>query len=641
MSAIYVYIILLLLIATIIYILVHVFLVKERNLKHTLKDLMRTDRVIDLLFPRKDNALWVSNGREVAIDKEYAEAHKMGDSVVPLNVFYSMVHPDCVHHLATLMEYPKHRGRFVMRMQLTFDGGKTWSWHEMSYTVTDEIARTRLLPGYMRSINQEMEEKEKLEEMYQEAQQMVLKQEFLANMTTDISTPLDTIKEQSMMLIDKKRNITPEEGKQCLNKVNESIHSILDIIKDAMIKATKTSLSLLLFSMLVSSCSTHTNDGNAAETVLLDIVILMLVVLAGIAVFFYYRVNRYNTIINKQKITNERRLNGLIGAGCSLLSNIADIQQVLSRVHPDYREEVIPVQEALSVNNCIHDFNVYADISGEDNDYRWWKIRFIIHESKRNSLHVDGLLIDVNDSISRNAKLRAAIKELEEKRKKTDFLMTINHEIRTPLNAVQGFCEVLATMPSSEISDEDFDKYSRLINHYYDHGRSLLQNIKLYSLSETRQIKYEMETFDAIPLIKEIADVWRTRMPQQIEFTTPAIYNHVYVYADKEKVRYILNSLLDNAVKFTKTGKISIVAAYNYAKKIVSLCVVDTGCGIEADKQEYVFELFSKVDSFVPGLGLGLHLAQRMAQNMNGQLNIDSEFGVGTNMSLCLPAKLQ
>lgn len=636
MSAIYVCILIFLLVATIV--LIIVFLVQLRKQRAILNDLIETDKVIDQLFPRKDNALWVSNGREVAIDKEYAEAHKMGDATVPLPVFYSMVHPDCVHHLTTLMEYPKHRGRFVMRMQLTFDGGKTWSWHEMSYTSTDETARTRLLPGYMRSINQEIEEEKKLDEMYQSANQMVLKQEFLANMTTDISTPLDTIKEQSMLLIGKSRNISLEEGKKCRDKVNESIQNILEIIKNAMDKATKAGLSILLVSMLASSCSAQ--DNTADDIAINGIGLLLILLVGGIAILIarYYH---YIKAIKKQKLTNDRRINGLIGAGCSLIGTIADIQQVLNRVHPDYREDVIPVQEALSVNDCLHDFNVYADISGEGDDYRWWKLRFIIHDTKTKGLHLDGLLIDVTDSVSRSAQLRAAIKELEEKRKKTDFLTTISHEIRTPLNAVQGFCEILATTPSSDISDEDFKRYSRLINDYYDYAHGLLQNIKLYSLSETGQVDYNMEVFDTIPLIEEIAEEWRTRMPNEIEFTSPIFYNHVFVNADKEKVRYILNGLLDNAVKFTKTGRISIFTAYNYANKMVAFCIVDTGCGIAADRHEYVFELFSKVDSFVPGLGLGLNLAQRVAKNMGGYIKLDSELGVGTNAFLYLPAQLQ
>lgn len=638
MSAIFICIIIILLAAAVVYIVVQNLLGRERKQKAILDELMETDRLINKFFPRKDNALWVSNGREVRIDKEYADAHQMGDNMVPLNVFYAMVHPDCVHHLATLMEYPKHRDRFVMRLKLTFDGGNTWSWHEMSYTATDETARTRLLPGYMRSINQEVEEENKLNEMYKEAQEIVLKQEFLANMTTDISAPLDTIKEQSMLLIDKNRELSREEGKQCLDKVNTSIHKILDIIKDALEKATKTGLSLLLLSTFMSSCS---SQGSTTETVVTSATIgLIVLMLAGIGILFN-RIKRNNIAIEKQKLSNKRRIDGLISAGCRLLNTIADIQNVLNMVHPDYRDEVIPVQEALSVNDCLHDFNVYADLSGEGNDYRWWKLRFIIHETKAKGLHLDGLLIDVNDSMSRSAQLRAAIKEVEEKRKKTDFLMTINHEIRTPLNAVQGFCEVLATTPPSEINDEDFNKYSRLINSYYEQGCSLLQNIKLYSQSEMGQVEYNMEVFDAEPLVEEIANEWRDRMPKEIDFTAPAFHNHVYVNADKEKVRYILNGLLDNAAKFTKTGRINIFTAYSYTSKIVSFVVVDTGCGIAADKQEYIFELFTKVDSFVPGLGLSLHLAQRMAKNMGGYIKLDSELGVGTTMALCLPAKLQ
>lgn len=638
MSAIFISIIIILLVAAVAHIVVQNLLGRERRQKAILDELMETDRLIDKFFPRKDNALWVSNGREVRIDKEYADAHQMGDNMVPLNVFYAMVHPDCVHHLTTLMEYPKHRDRFVMRLKLTFDGGKTWSWHEMSYTATDETARTRLLPGYMRSINQEVEEEEKLNEMYKEAQEIVLKQEFLANMTTDISAPLDTIKEQSMLLIDKNRELSREEGKQCLDKVNASIHKILDIIKDAMEKATKTGLSLLLLSTFMSSCS---SQGSTTENVVTSATIgLIVLMLAGIGILFN-RIKRNNIAIEKQKLSNKRRIDGLISAGCRLLNTIADIQNVLNMVHPDYRDEVILVQEALSVNDCLHDFNVYADLSGEGNDYRWWKLRFIIHETKAKGLHLDGLLIDVNDSMSRSAQLRAAIKEVEEKRKKTDFLMTINHEIRTPLNAVQGFCEVLATTNPSELSDEDFATYSHLINEYYEKGRNMLQNIEFYSLSETKKMSYNIEVFDAIPLVSEIAEEWSKRIPKEIVFTSPAFFEHVNVNADKEKVRYILNGLLDNAVKFTKKGRVTIFTAYNYAEKMVMFYVVDTGCGIAADKHEYVFELFTKVDSFVPGLGLSLHLAQRMAKNMGGYIKLDSELGVGTTMALCLPAKLQ
>lgn len=104
-------------------------------------------------------------------------------------------------------------------------------------------------------------------------------------------------------------------------------------------------------------------------------------------------------------------------------------------------------------------------------------------------------------------------------------------------------------------------------------------------------------------------------------------------------ISLILNKLLDNAVKFTKSG--SIISSLDRDDANLHFSVADTGPGIPEDKRDFVFERFAKLDSFVQGAGLGLPIARMVAERLGGSLTIDAEYNKGTKFDLIIPINIK
>ena len=106
-----------------------------------------------------------------------------------------------------------------------------------------------------------------------------------------------------------------------------------------------------------------------------------------------------------------------------------------------------------------------------------------------------------------------------------------------------------------------------------------------------------------------------------------------------DRISQILMNLLQNAAKFTQEGSVTLTYHIREEEKVILFSVTDTGIGIPADRQEAVFERFTKLDSFVPGTGLGLSISRLIAEKMGGSLLIDSTYTTGCRFILTLPLK--
>ena len=107
------------------------------------------------------------------------------------------------------------------------------------------------------------------------------------------------------------------------------------------------------------------------------------------------------------------------------------------------------------------------------------------------------------------------------------------------------------------------------------------------------------------------------------------------------RVKYIMNQLISNAFKFTKSGNIIITSFYHFKEQKIELRIEDSGCGISQEKQTAVFNLFWKDNEFVPGLGLGLNISHKLAEGMNARLEVDSREGYGSAFSLLMDATIK
>jgi len=221
---------------------------------------------------------------------------------------------------------------------------------------------------------------------------------------------------------------------------------------------------------------------------------------------------------------------------------------------------------------------------------------------------------------------------------KTTFLANMSHEIRTPMNAILGFSELLmAELPSGGRSRTQ----ARSIN---DAAQSLLQLINdILDLSKIEASMLELHPEPAD--VREISGFLQTVFSQQaakknLKFecvTAPDLPHALLV--DRTRLRQVLINLVGNAVKFTERGSVTLRTLWRWNPEVretgtLIFEIQDTGVGIPKEKQEQIFEPFVQVDTSRPieqqGTGLGLSIVLRLAERMNGRVDVESEVGRGS-----------
>ena len=228
------------------------------------------------------------------------------------------------------------------------------------------------------------------------------------------------------------------------------------------------------------------------------------------------------------------------------------------------------------------------------------------------------------------ASLVAARNKAEESdRLKTAFLANMGHETRTPLNAIVGFADLLPVVQSEEDRNQ-------MISEIQMNNRKLLQIIDgLVSMSkiEAGAKSLLMGKVDLNQILQQIAETYQpnTNLPINVQCPLPELK----IETDREKLIEILDHLVQNAVKFTTEGEISL--SYEVQGNKVRVNVTDTGKGVAEADQARIFERFVKVDEFVPGAGLGLSVVESHVKNLGGSVGVESALGMGSNFWFVLP----
>ncbi|MBQ8158776.1 MAG: HAMP domain-containing histidine kinase [Prevotella sp.] len=222
---------------------------------------------------------------------------------------------------------------------------------------------------------------------------------------------------------------------------------------------------------------------------------------------------------------------------------------------------------------------------------------------------------------------------------KTAFMQSMTHEIRTPLNGISGFTQVL-TMPDIDLPQAEKQKLSTNIQENIRLLTNILDDLLLISDLEGHWQLPTAEQTSATGIITQAVETVMPQKPATVTFDLPyKKVDDLLITTYPHMVQTILVKLLDNAVKFTKAGSITI--NFNNENGMVRFSVSDTGPGIPADKKDVIFERFSKLDSFIQGTGLGLFIARMSAERIGGQLTLDTSYSGGAKFDLFIPINPQ
>jgi signal transduction histidine kinase/DNA-binding NarL/FixJ family response regulator len=249
------------------------------------------------------------------------------------------------------------------------------------------------------------------------------------------------------------------------------------------------------------------------------------------------------------------------------------------------------------------------------------------------------LVFQNEEKEKRAAELIIAKENAEESDKlKTAFLQNMSHEIRTPLNGIIGFS---ALLNFDDISKEEIKEYTALINQSGKRLIEIVNNVLDISKIQTGQIKIEQK---AIVVISMFSDLFTFFSPIAIIKKISLKYHNEKdeqrsIFTDEAKLHQILVNLINNALKFTKSGQVD----YGYEVKgdFLQFFVKDTGIGIEEELYEKIFERFIQAEQSMTknyeGAGLGLAISKGLIELLGGKIWVKSEIGKGSTFFFTLP----
>ena len=309
-------------------------------------------------------------------------------------------------------------------------------------------------------------------------------------------------------------------------------------------------------------------------------------------------------------------------------------------------EEGTPLPEIIGIHSHFHpeDRAVMLDflakvVKGEstklcrdvrirraDGSYTWTRVNVLVRNYRPQDNVIEMLCINFDITQLKETEqmlIKAKEKAEEADRLKSAFLANMSHEIRTPLNAIVGFSSMLEEA-------EDQEEKHQYITIIEDNNKLLLQLISdILDLS-----KIEAGTFDIIPervnakqLCNDLFQAMQMKTSPQVELRLKDNLPELTFTSDKNRLYQVLLNFVTNALKFTSEGNITI--DYQIDGNEVKFSVQDTGMGIEPEKQEAIFTRFVKLNSFIPGTGLGLPICQSIVTQLGGKIGVESEPGRG------------
>ncbi|NVM75668.1 hypothetical protein FHW83_001455 [Duganella sp. SG902] len=251
---------------------------------------------------------------------------------------------------------------------------------------------------------------------------------------------------------------------------------------------------------------------------------------------------------------------------------------------------------------------------------------------------IDGVIFDISERREMERQLRAAKETAEQAAAaRASFVANMSHEIRTPMNAILGFTDVLL---DTDLNDDQ----RRHLDTVRKEGRSLLR--LLNEILDTAKldkgaVELELDDYSLLGLIDELASTFGSNARGK-GLGIDIIYDPAlpaWLHGDELRMRQILGNLLDNAIKFTSAGKVSLRACERQGQ--LHIAVQDTGIGIAPERINAIFDPFTQADASMTrrfgGTGLGTTISRQLVALMGGKIWAESTPGAGTTFHVLLP----
>jgi PAS domain S-box-containing protein len=243
---------------------------------------------------------------------------------------------------------------------------------------------------------------------------------------------------------------------------------------------------------------------------------------------------------------------------------------------------------------------------------------------------------------------RDVTKETQEEQALSDFISTASHEMRTPLAAIEGYL-ALALNPKTSQVDANARQYLQKASASTKHLGDLFRDLLTSSKAEDGRLISYPSVVDIGELLEQITDGSRLRAQEkklELAYSISGDAGHgkavrplYFAYADPNRIREVLENIIDNAIKYTEAGGIQVRLTGD--NRIIQVQVTDTGIGIAAEDIPHLFQKFYRVDNSttrtIGGTGLGLYICKKIIELYNGRIWAESHPGTGSTFFINLP----
>jgi len=345
-----------------------------------------------------------------------------------------------------------------------------------------------------------------------------------------------------------------------------------------------------------------------------------------------------DSLIKYAAIISPQNLPGLYNINSLLYEKIKDYPNALKYLRISYQ-----AQDSLNmetVHKQLNELQVKYDLNALNNEKTTLEIK-----NKQMLLMSLSILLIIVITIStylyfswrKEKRMKMELKILHNKAQESEkmkqaFINSICHEIRTPLNAIVGFSDL--------IMNEEIDAEMRREFPAEIRKSTLLLTSLVNSMLEVANLDVSEEKLPCEPVDLQnicIQEMERIIKKTGIEYKLEIPEESMYIQTNTRYLTQVIEHLLNNANKFTEKGHITLSYKADEVQNKIFICVTDTGCGIPKEKYEEVFNRFSKLDTFIPGNGLGLYLCRLIVKRLTGEIKIDPSYTGGTRMIVTLP----
>ena len=299
---------------------------------------------------------------------------------------------------------------------------------------------------------------------------------------------------------------------------------------------------------------------------------------------------------------------------------------VHSHFHPEDRAMMLAFLSDVIAGKRTHLRNDMR-IRRADGHYTWTRVNVLVRDYRPQEGMIEMICInyDITELKETEAKLiKAKDKAEESDRLKSAFLANMSHEIRTPLNAIVGFSNLLAYAQE----ESERAQYIGIVEENNELLLQLISDILDLSKIEAGTFEFVYDRVDVRQLCEDVVTSLRVKVPVGVDLCIAPNLSECWVYSDKNRLRQVISNFVNNAFKFTPSGKITV--GYMLRDGEVEISVTDTGVGIEEEKQKQIFDRFVKLNSFAHGTGLGLSICKSIVEQVGGRIGVNSEPGKGS-----------